>query len=92
MKVINHPIGYNGKTFRFNSFLGCLICEQKKSKTADLLENVDDAEKQRCIEAVIDPFKMRERSKSLDWKEVKHSRLARSYARLLHGCAHIAIR
>lgn len=89
MKVINHSIGYYGKTFSFNSFWGCLTCEQKKSETAELIVNIDNVEKLRCIEAVIDPFKMRERSKSLGWKKVKHPRLARNYARLLTWlCAH----
>lgn len=89
MKVINHPIEYYGKTFRFNSFWGCLIREQKMSETTELLENIDDAEKQRCVEAVIDPFKMRERNKSLGWKKIRYPRLARSYAMLLTWlCAH----
>lgn len=86
MKIIHCPVNYYGEHFRFSRFWGCLICSQRKSSGNTL--PVLSAEKQACIDAVRDPYQIRECMKTTEWKK-KESLIAMLYARLLTWtCTH----
>lgn len=85
MKVISLPIEFYGKLFSFNMFLGCLVCRPMKAASVRPVGIGDlfNTDKQRCIDAVRDPFLMHPRAESDGWKQVEHKELIRAYAHLL---------
>lgn len=85
MKVINSPIEFYDKEFRFNFFWGCLTYRRKGTNREQCIvaSDVDNPSKKENRDAVEDPYKMKRREKGHGWKTVRHAWMAKMYARLL---------
>lgn len=90
-KYFNTPITFEGRTFKFNHFLGVLtsrrvVTEKKtfKSREVDI-----SGDKQLCIAAVTNPFLLHQYDKSDNWKQIKNREKACRWAKLITWlCTH----
>ena len=85
MKVINQPIRFYNQEFVFNNLLGCLISRDYNPYTEVPCVDLQATHPSKSInlEVVNDPFKMKRRARSNEWKALKHPKMTAFYARLL---------
>lgn len=83
-KYYDIPVSFYGKSYKFNRFLGLLTIEdgENVSSSNDVQLNVD-GDKKLCLDAVNNPFLIRQEKKTNNDKKIKHQRIALRWAQLL---------
>lgn len=85
----NAPVVFKGQVYKFHRMLGLLTYSKIRGKQPNT-ENISvEGDKKDYMDAVANPFFMKQRQKSEKWKQTRHRKQARLWACLLTWlCAH----